>query len=373
MSKEVYKKLYENLVKQGYLGTGLFDIPEFYNLVEELFTPEEAAVASVQPPGGENYVQASEIATKIGWTENKVSATLESMAFKGTCTSIVKDGIRYYGAPHLHQISIIQFLRGTSTERDKKLAKLIYDFRESHQAKTGPMSFPLSIYRVISIEETIHVENVVHTYDQVSNYIENADPISVSACFCRHPAKLLDPNDTCDAPMEACMVFNEGAQFLIERNMGRQVTKEEAYEILDACEEANLIHTSANTQDIGSICNCCMCHCGRLNYTMEQGKHTISQVSSFQPRITSEICSLCKSNRICIERCPTNALSQDDSSVVVDIDLCIGCGLCVKGCKDKAIVMEAKPDFQAPPQDWNGLIERMMKAGEKLGEQERAS
>ena len=43
MSKEVYKELLEVMKKRGGGYSGM-DIPEFYDLVEELFTPEEAEI-----------------------------------------------------------------------------------------------------------------------------------------------------------------------------------------------------------------------------------------------------------------------------------------------------------------------------------------
>ena len=95
MGKEIYKNLLENLASRGANRAGAFDIPEFYALAVELFTPEEATVASLQSPGSENWATAIDIAKKMGKSEDEVSQTLESMAYKGTCTSIVSDGIRY--------------------------------------------------------------------------------------------------------------------------------------------------------------------------------------------------------------------------------------------------------------------------------------
>ena len=68
------------------------------------------------------------------------------------------------------------------------------------------------------------------------------------------------------------------------------------------------------------------------------------------------------------------ALSQDDNnSILVDMDLCIGCGLCVRYCKDKAILMEAKPDFQSLPENWDAFVAEMIKAREKMAAQKDQS
>jgi Pyruvate/2-oxoacid:ferredoxin oxidoreductase delta subunit len=364
MTQEVYKKLIENLAKRG---IGVMEIPEFYDILRELFTPEEAVVASTQPPGDQNRVTAGDIAKMMGWTEDEVSPILESMINKGTCAFSVTDGIRYYMAPSIGVIRNLQFMRGTSTERDKLLAKLFENYYKAQEAITGPVTHPLPVFRVISIEKTIPVENVVHTYDQVSYYIEKADPIAVSACYCRHQAKLADPEYNCQAPVETCMTFNRSAEYVIAANFGRKIAKKEAYEILDACEEAGLIHTGAYNQDINDICSCCTCHCGRIVIGMKQAKPIIAQYSGFQPTIDAGICISCQTDRTCLEQCPMKALNRDDNqSIVVDKDLCIGCGLCVRHCKNKAIMMEAKPEFPSPPPDWNAFVAEWIKETKKM-------
>ncbi|MEE9152063.1 MAG: hypothetical protein V3U20_09565, partial [Thermoplasmata archaeon] len=50
MSQEVYRQLLEVMKKRGGGYPGM-DIPEFYELVEELFTPEEAEVNNAMPRG----------------------------------------------------------------------------------------------------------------------------------------------------------------------------------------------------------------------------------------------------------------------------------------------------------------------------------
>lgn len=68
------------------------------------------------------------------------------------------------------------------------------------------------------------------------------------------------------------MQFGMGAQFVIDKNMGRQITKEEALEILNQSEEAGLVHASLNRQEIDFICNCCPCHCMILKTALSQPK-----------------------------------------------------------------------------------------------------
>jgi Pyruvate/2-oxoacid:ferredoxin oxidoreductase delta subunit len=366
MSQEVYKKLFENIRKRG---GHVYELPEFYAILEALFTPEEAALASLQPPG--SSLTAGELAPKMEVTEEQIRPLLDTMVEKGTCTFSDSDGIRHFGAPSIDLMRNLQFVRLIPTGREKLLAQLFGQFYKAWEAKTGPLKYPLPIFRVISIEKTIPVDNVIHTYDQVSYYIEKADPIAVSACYCRQQAKLADPDYYCKAPLESCLYFNQNAEFIIAANFGRKITKQEAYAILEASEEAGLIHTGAYNQDINDICNCCTCHCGRIVPGMKQTQSIIGRYSGFQPQMDAEICISCRSGRTCLEQCPMKALSLDGTqTVVVNMDLCIGCGLCVRHCQDQAIRMVGKPDFPVPPANWEAFVAEMAEARKKMMTQE---
>lgn len=71
------------------------DIPEFYALVEELFTPEEAALNNVllRKPAA-----AEEIAGKMNRERNEVTEILERMADKGLCSVLKTSGVPLYQA-----------------------------------------------------------------------------------------------------------------------------------------------------------------------------------------------------------------------------------------------------------------------------------
>ncbi len=63
-------------------------------------------------------------------------------------------------------------------------------------------------------------------------------------------------------PMQVCMTFGFGALFSIQRLNARQLSKEEARELLDQTEEAGLVHMSLNTtEDIDFLCNCDRWNC----------------------------------------------------------------------------------------------------------------
>ena len=73
MPAEVYRELCKAMAKRGAEYRGM-DIPEFYPMAEELFTPEEANVFLAIPRG---YHPASAIATQMGRSEEEVAPILQ--------------------------------------------------------------------------------------------------------------------------------------------------------------------------------------------------------------------------------------------------------------------------------------------------------
>jgi len=187
MESQVYKNMLDVMTKRGGPLAGM-DIPEFYALVQELFTPEEAELNNALP---RNPVTAAEIAKEKGKNEAEVTALLEGMANKGLCIAFHSEGKTYYqAAAFMPGIFEFQFMGGKATGREKKIAQLIHEYKQAYNVVKGHqrISFPLS--RVISVDRKISVRNAVHTYDQVATYIDKYDPVCVGSCYCRHEAML---------------------------------------------------------------------------------------------------------------------------------------------------------------------------------------
>ena len=346
MPAEVYEKLCETMTRRRGEYPGK-NIPEFFELVEELFTPEEAAMSNKMPRG---FNTAEVIAREAGKTEAEAVDILEGMADKGLAVAVDFGGTMLYsGPPFVPGIFEYQFMRGTKTERDKEIARLIHAYKAAYDS-TRPVVqdvFPLS--RTIAVDRVIKAGNKVNTYNQVAAYIETADDIAIGTCFCRHEAELIDENDVCGAPNDVCMSFGPGAKFLIDRKISKRASKEEALDALRRSEEAGLVHCTANRQEIEFLCNCCSDHCMIIKGALRQPKPALALNSGFQPVFDEELCTACET---CLEKCPAEALTMADRDYPqVDLDRCFGCGVCASLCPAEAVALDARPDAQAPPQD----------------------
>ncbi|MBW1786896.1 MAG: 4Fe-4S binding protein [Deltaproteobacteria bacterium] len=355
--QDVYKQLLDVMKKRGGGYSGM-DIPEFYALVEELFTPGEAEVNNAMPRGP---FAAKDLAGQMGRDEAEIEPILESMANKGVCMAVTMKGAQFYqSARFMPGILEFQFMPGKTTDRDKKIARLIHDYEKAFDSKISPRATAFPTTRVITVDKTVEAGNQVHTYDQVQTFIDKYEPIAVTACYCRHAASLRD-EDIHGMPLDVCMQFGMGAQFAIERLGGRKLTKQEARDVLDRSEDAGLIHMSVNTSDdIGFICNCDRWHCVAVKNALSKPKPGLFFNSGFEPSFDAEACIACET---CIDRCPPEALTMGDDDVPkVNLDLCFGCAVCATGCTEEAITMVNKPGFAAPPKNGKELV-AAIKAG----------
>jgi NAD-dependent dihydropyrimidine dehydrogenase PreA subunit len=351
MASQVYRDMLDVMIKRGGSYAGM-DIPEFYALVQELFTPEEAELNNALP---RNPVTAVGIAKEKGKSEAEVTALLEGMANKGLCVAFRAEGKTYYqAAPFMPGIFEHQFIGGRATDREKKIAGLLYAYKKAYNAVRGEQRISFPVTRVISVDRKIFVKNAVHTYDQVATYINKYDPVCVGTCFCRHEAKLRG-EDLHGMPVETCMWFGKWGEYGAERLGGRKVSKAEAMKILDKAEEAGLVHMSRNTtEEIDFLCNCDRWHCAVIQSVLKQPKPGLVFNSGFQPNFDPDRCTACA---ICLDRCPSGALKMGDKNVpVVNLDRCFGCATCAAGCEQEAIAMEPKPGFPEPPKTAKDLV-----------------
>jgi Na+-translocating ferredoxin:NAD+ oxidoreductase subunit B len=354
MSNPVYQRLCETMARRGGIYPGI-DIPEFFELAETLFTPQEAEVSNAMPRG---FNPAEAIAAQMGKEETEIASILENMANKGLCTAARMRGTMVYGGPpFVPGIFEFQFMRGTSTEKDKKLAVLIKNYKAAFDKALGQPKPAFPMTRVIPIDRTIDAGSTIHTYDQVKTYIETYEPLAVTTCYCRHQAKLVDEADHCGKPDDVCMQFGLGAQYIIDRGMGRKISKDEAYDILLRSEEAGLVHATYNRQEIDFLCNCCSCHCVMIKKALSYPKPGRMMNSGFTPVWEEARCTACE---VCLDRCPMTALAMGENDIpVLNADRCIGCGICASGCPVGAIAMVEKEGFPEPPLDRKALKEAM--------------
>lgn len=360
--KEEYKNLIAKFNEQP---IGAPETDDMYEFLEHVFTIEEAAIASKMPPLPQPL---SSISKTVGIAPHELEPKLEVMADKGQLYAN-RDGKEpaYMLLPLLPGLIELQLMKGGTTEKDVKLAKLFNKMYHSGWAQEAlVIKTPFS--RVVPIEEKVPGGDQVLPYEKLKHLIGENSYFALATCFCRHEHELLDKK--CDKPKEdTCMIMGPTAKFAVERGFAREATKDEMLDTLEKCEEAGLVHCSSNVQkEINFICNCCGCCCGVLGTITKLDTPGAVMGSGYVAKVDEEACTACG---VCEDRCQTYAISIEDFAVVKE-SKCIGCGLCVTTCPTEAIYLKALVEKPKTPMNLPDLMFRQIsekKAAEKAAEQ----
>ncbi|PKM71624.1 MAG: pyridine nucleotide-disulfide oxidoreductase [Firmicutes bacterium HGW-Firmicutes-16] len=162
----------------------------------------------------------------------------------------------------------------------------------------GPM-------RVIPIQSAIDGDSRKIGFEEVSVILNKAKRFAVGDCTCRRSRRLLGQG--CGhLEQDMCIQLDTGAEYYIRTGRAREITREEAFEIIKKAEDNGLMHSIPNIDNgtTHAICNCCACGCYSMrNAIMFNSPDMIR--SNYISEVDSENCVACGQ---CVENCPTNAL-----------------------------------------------------------------
>ncbi len=164
---------------------------------------------------------------------------------------------------------------------------------------TGPM-------RTVPIETAIQGESRRASYEEISKYLNESDRFSVSDCSCR-TAREAQGEGCGHLKEDMCVQLGWAAEYYIRTGRAREITREEAFEIIKRAEGNGLMHNVPNVEGPGhthAICNCCGCGCLALRNANMWTNHDFVR-SNYTVKVDKDKCVACGE---CVEVCPTNAL-----------------------------------------------------------------
>jgi Pyruvate/2-oxoacid:ferredoxin oxidoreductase delta subunit len=334
MSDEVYERLREFLDRFP-IGFPKTATGVEMRILRKLFTPEQAEAAVLLSPFPE---EASQIAARTGRDASGLADLLEGMADDGLVLRLRRKGRTVFqSAPFM--IGLYEY---SVKKIDRELAVMFKEFYDTAlQTEMGASNIPG--FKVIPVGRHIAADLTLLPYHRLEEEVRAARKISVAECICRKEARLMGHG--CDHPLEACLSFGAAAEYYIETGLGREITADEALDILKAADESGLVHAGANSKHLSNICNCCPCCCASLKGIVHKGHDKRKYMNAlYEAMVDGEACTACEA---CLERCPVGAILVEDAARV-DRERCLGCGLCAGACPSEAISLHLRPDREEP-------------------------
>ncbi len=144
--------------------------------------------------------------------------------------------------------------------------------------------------------------------------------------------------------LERCLAFGEEAEFYIENGLGREITKEECYEVIQNNIDEGLVIQFGYVRNANIICSCHSDCCGVLmtyrNVPDEvwDSSPIKFNCSDYTLEYDRDSCIQCGA---CVARCPMVSISMDDDGYPTVDNRCVRCGqcglVCPAGARDSCI------------------------------------
>jgi ferredoxin len=213
--------------------------------------------------------------------------------------------------------------------------------------------------QLVSVRQPIalgDLENIIPYALARDIILKNPTAIVALDCPCRsareHPC----------LPLDVCLIVGEPfASFTVEHHptRSRWISPEQAEQILYEEDRRGHVHHAffkdAMLGRFYAICNCCACCCGAMQ-AQRSGVPMLAS-SGYAAEVDGELCTRC---RKCEKACQFSAITVTDRAVV-DLEKCMGCGVCVGQCKKEAIRL-VRMESKGEPLEIQALVDAFQKA-----------
>jgi Na+-translocating ferredoxin:NAD+ oxidoreductase subunit B len=345
MSSE--KDVYSQLAKDW----GLPGSQRLIRLMEIGFTAEEGEVLRALTW----WMTPQQLAQKLKVDENTIFPRLQRLMKSGWLR--IRKGT-YIATPNMLSTIPVSSLPGIP---EAKLNELWSDFYRSGDyqkwsadawitrlAATGYPAFRIMPARkALRASPNLKPEQILW-YEDMEQLLTRAKIIfggrGRDVCSCRRIWGV------CDSPV-GCMTWSYEERPMHHGPYSHQLTTVDALAMVDEAEEYGSVNIPDNCSETEAACFCCPCCCHVLQSSTDYGR-TFKQYSKlqagiapsrFQAVIDQDLCNGCQT---CNERCHFDAVEMKKVSGLKKLkasiiaENCMGCGLCVFKCPQKALRLE---------------------------------
>jgi NAD-dependent dihydropyrimidine dehydrogenase PreA subunit/DNA-binding transcriptional ArsR family regulator len=301
-----------------------------------------------------------ELVERLGMSKELVEKHVHELIEKGLVLPRKKGGLRtFYSATELKDTapSNPKF----DDEYGDEFFELWYEWYDSNEArewwknKPVPPNQTMPFMRIIPKWKSIEGVPGKLPCDDVEELIrENQDKMALNICSCRRVAKNHAPKEI---PDQVCLVFNEVAEYCIERGTGKEIGMEEALEVLKSMEDFHYMHLTYNGKKIPRLIGNCGDYCIVFRWS-DKGDIADCAKSRFQAVVDLDKCKGCGN---CIEACILNvakmkySTQHDAMRSEILSEKCWGCGNCVVKCPHGSITMKVVRPSDHIPDEYQGV------------------
>lgn len=277
-----------------------------YMALECVVSDEQADVAltmGLRKPRTVEYVS-----NKCNKSIEETHKILMELAVIGVCKVWHEDGVELFWvnifAPGMLEMMVNN---REQLEAHPQIGKAFELYTRTRLAPMTPM-LPegMAMMRVIPIESALVGVDGVEPWEKLSSYLDKYDTFSVSDCSCRASRRHID--EGCGhLETEMCIQMGSGAEYYIKTGRAREITREEAKEIIHNAEQLGMMHEMPHTEELGeafAICNCCGCSCFSMRIA-SMFKTPDAIRSNYTAKVNPKNCVACGQ---CVENCPVNAI-----------------------------------------------------------------
>ncbi len=334
---------------------GYAESKRFRAILEHLMTPEQARMVAALPG------TPAEVANKTGFGEARVAEEMDALFYTGVV----------FPKGDFNNREFFRFARSVGQFHDATQATQKLDIHTDNAFYTlwqdfvmnewypdvgeGQKKATMPFQRIVPSHLALEGLSDVLPCEDYRELLKAQELIAIVPCACR--VRTDSVGETCEHTDEVgswkCFQFNRGAQYVIARGSGRQLSTDEALELLDECAEDGLLHmwpNSAAMTGLNTSCHCCRDCCMMyvpVDITEGGDIGKVWAKSRYEAFIDQDKCDGCQD---CVERCqfdsiemvkPEGAGKKKRSKklkAVIDPEKCWGCGACVPACDEaKAI------------------------------------
>lgn len=245
------------------------------------------------------------------------------------------------------------------------------------------------VFHSLPCDKSVTASGEILAYDDIEAIFKSATTFAVTPCSCRYTMLINDAlekgeeypsfadfaNDALadltlpdsDVRVETCLCTGDEAAFWIAQGTAREITQEQALDILRKNREDGFIIECTRESHGEYTCACRKGYCNVVAFwealheelgTLENSM-AWNQLSDYRLEVDYDACVQCGT---CANRCPMQAITMEaehngEAAYPLVSDMCFKCGQCAYVCPMEARKLVERPTEECLPIMPNNLVE----------------